>query len=64
MTPNTSWTPSFTWHAKAVAWCLALCLVALGVGWYITNRLPAPYQRYTPITPAQWEQTLSQEGTK
>ena len=64
MEQHAHWIPSFAWHAKTFAWGLIVCLAALGILWYITNHLPAPYQRYTPVTPAQWEQALSQEENK
>ncbi|MBO7191679.1 MAG: hypothetical protein J6V32_06315 [Elusimicrobiaceae bacterium] len=64
MTTNSAWTPSFMWHVKTVILCLVFCSVALAALWYITDRLPAPYQRYTPVTPTQWEQSLSQEENK
>lgn len=41
---NSQWTPTFFWHAKLFGVLLVICTLMLAAGWYITNRLPQPYQ--------------------
>lgn len=45
---NTSWTPSLSWHAKVFGVLLVVCAVLFAVGWYVTARLPQPYQPKRP----------------
>lgn len=52
MTSNTPWTPSLAWHAKVLSVLLLLCAAVLGIGWYITARLPQPYQVKHPAPQA------------
>ncbi|MBR4356205.1 MAG: hypothetical protein IKP96_06565 [Elusimicrobiaceae bacterium] len=48
MIPTTSWTPSWKWHLKTAGLCLLACSIGWLAGWYITQRLSAPYQPYRP----------------
>lgn len=44
----TAWTPTLKWHLTCCGFCLAVAVILLGVLWFTSARLTAPYQTRTP----------------
>ena len=48
MTIPPAWKPTLLWHAKLFGALLAVCTAAYFALAYVTDRLPAPYQKRQP----------------
>ncbi len=52
MTQPPVWKPTLGWHVRIVAVLLAVCTAAYFVLAFVTDKLPAPYQKRHPAPEA------------
>lgn len=52
MTNPAVWKPALVWHAKLFGALLAACTAAYFTIAYVTDKLPAPYQKHRPAPEA------------